>query len=615
MRNIRRAARRLLTVAGLLVLNVVLAAAQPDPIVWEPWETLDLNALDDDNSGSTFAHADIDGLPALRITPGGGSEETKLAYPVSGDALQGWVEYGRIQMEVYLPGENTLNPNSFFLGMGEVTGQWRWVGGQFGVPTGTRGWIAVTFTLDAALRQFEPNGAYVMYLSFFHQLGSGRKSPLTEAFYVGAITLEPVGAAQDPSAEERYGQEVSTLLALDDSAFVEAVARETFDFFWVEAYPETGLIKDRSTPHSAASIASVGFGLAGIPIAIDRGWITHEAGYERARITLETFLNGGVQGENGFFYHFVNGGTGERMWNSELSSIDTALLIAGALVAGQYFEGSDVQELADRLYENVQWDWMLGGRDMLRMGWRPESGFLSASWDHFDESLVLYVLAIGSPTHPIPASTWRSWDRPVNAAGEYIYLPGDPLFVYQYPLAFLDLYGREDAYANYWNNTARACERHQEFARDHSDDYKTYGGGVWGLSASDGPSGYRAYGAAEANHDGTIAPYASSACLPFTPEIALEGMRALLTRYGARVWREYGFVSAINEDANWYSREHIGIDQGDILLMIANAQDRRVWDLFMANQNIQTALESMGFTESAGEYAVTPAYLAAATGQ
>jgi hypothetical protein len=222
--------------------------------------------------------------------------------------------------------------------------------------------------------------------------------------------------------------------------------------------------------------------------------------------------------------------------------------------------------------------------------------------------MLLYVLAIGSPTHPVPASVWDAWNRPIRVAQEYIYLPGEPLFVYQYPQAFLNLRGLEDHFANYWNNTTRACEWNQQFAADNAHLYATYENGVWGLSASDGPEGYRAYGASEVNHDGTIAPYASAACLPFTPDIALEGMRALLREYGARVWRNYGFVSAINEAENWYSREHIGIDQGDILLMISNAQDGLVWELFMSHPAIQTALDRMGFVESTGDYAITPAY-------
>lgn len=607
--------RALLSFACALTISLSGVAAQSETILWEAWASRDISAIGDDNTGSAFDDSDVDGVPILMITPGGSSEETKLAYPVSGDDLEAWVEYGQLQIQVYLPPGNTRNPDSFFLGLADITGAWTWVGGMFGVPGGASGWITVNFALDPVIQQIDADRTYMMYMSFFDQTNSGGKQPLTEPFYIGTISFKANDMVDDTSANERYQQQVDSLLAMDDLAFVDAIARETFDFFWLEANPENGLVKDRSTPQSVSSIASVGFGLAAIPAAIDRGWITRDAGYERARITLETFVNGEVEGERGFFYHFVDMQTGERVWASELSSIDTALLVSGALVAGQYFEGTAVQTLATQLYENVQWDWMLADGDVMRMGWRPESGFLSAAWDHFDESLILYALAIGSPTFPIPAASWDLWDRPINRRGEYIYLPGEPLFVYQYPLAFLDLRGQEDAYANYWNNAVRACQRNRQFSLDRSTDYQTYQNGVWGLSASDGPFGYRAYGAADGNHDGTIAPYAPAACLPFTPENAHEGMRALLRTYGTRVWREYGFVSAINADENWYSRDHIGIDQGDILLMIVNYQDGLVWDLFMAIPNIQQALDAMGFVESTGDYAVTPAYLSGNVGQ
>lgn len=183
---------------------------------------------------------------------------------------------------------------------------------------------------------------------------------------LGGVT---VTVAQTDSAG--LTAEVEALLALDDAALLDAVARQTFDFFWLEANPETGLVKDRSTPDSVSSIAATGFGLAAIPLAVERGWIDADAGYERVYRTLQTFLSGGVQGEAGFFYHFVDLATGERVWNSELSSIDTALLVAGALVAGAYFDGTEVQTLADRLYANVEWDWMRADGELVRMGWRP----------------------------------------------------------------------------------------------------------------------------------------------------------------------------------------------------------------------------------------------------
>jgi hypothetical protein len=606
---------RFLLVLGLCILLTAVTPAQSSSQVWHEWTEPDLRLLGGDNTGSTFALETIDSQIVLQVTPGGSSDETKLAYPISGEELQVWLGSNRVQIEVYLPESNSLNANAFFLGLGNVTSGWNWVGGVFGTANGSAGWITVTYAPGTVINQINPDGSYMLYLSFFSQTGGGSKVTLTEPFYLGAIHILSPDAMQQSAVDSPFTQEVEQLLTLDDQQLIEAVARETFDYFWLEANSETGLVKDRSTPDSVSSIAATGFALAALPIGIDRGWISYEEGYERARITLESFINGEVQGRNGFFYHFVDMQTGERAWNSELSSIDTGLLVAGALVSGQYFAGTEVQSLANQVYANVEWDWMLAGGDLLRMGWLPEREFLQATWDHFDESLILYVLAIGSPTHPIPASAWDLWRRPVRLTGEYIYLPGEPLFVYQYPQAFLALRGLEDAYANYWNNTVRACERSYQFAADSAVHYRTYSNGVWGISASDGPSGYRAYGASEVNHDGTIAPYASVSCLPFTPEIALSGMRALLTEFGANVWREYGFVSAINADQNWYSVDHIGIDQGDILLMLANAQDGFVWELFMANQPIQTGLDRMGFIESSGEYAITPAYLARVKGQ
>lgn len=615
MRNRHQLRRLLIALIGLLLLSVTPLGltAQPDPFFWSAWENKDIAALDDDNSGATFAASEIDGEPVLMVTPGGSADETKLALPVTGAELPNFATHSQVVLDMYLPETNALNPNTFFMGMADVTGGgFTWIAGIFSGSEVEMGWNHVIWTLHPAMRDLIADHDYMIYFSAFHTNAAGGKTPLTEPFYIGHGYLTAQDRSALEAAEARYRQEVAALLEMDDTAFVGAVARHSFDFFWQEANPENGLVKDRSTPDSVASIAAVGFGLAALPVGVERGWITADAGYQRALTTLRTFVNGGVQGEHGFFYHFVSMATGNRVWESELSSIDTALLVAGAVVAGQYFAGTEVQTLADQLYANVEWDWMLGGGRLLKMGWTPEGGFLNAAWDHFDESLLLYALAFGSPTHPIDAAAWAEWRRPVRVLGDdsYIYLPGEPLFVYQYPLAYLDLRGKEDHYANYFNNTARACERNYQYGVDNSGDYATYDHGVWGLSASDGPHGYRAYGASEVNNDGTIAPYASAACLPFTPEIALSGMRALLTEYGERAWREYGFVSAINEAENWYSRDHIGIDVGDTLLMLVNHQDGFVWELFMANPNIQNALDAMGFVASSGDYAVTPAYLA-----
>lgn len=597
----------------LLILSFNSTLAQGSETYWQAWEDKDITALTNDNTGATFTLSDTllspAGSPALEIAPGGTSEETKLVFAVRGTDLQAWDNYQQLHLEVYLPETNTLNPNRFFLGMADATGEWSWIDGVFGLAEGANGWVRVVFTPSAAMHNLNADGEYLLYFSFFFENSAG-KQPLTEVFNLGSLALlSPVAEATSESSE------IETLLALDDAALVEAVARTTFNYFWHEANPENGLVRDRSTPASPSSIAAVGFGLSALTIAADRGWISEADAYDRALVTLQSFTGGFVAGENGFFYHFVDMDTGQRVWESEVSSIDTALLVAGALTVSAYFPDTEAADLAQQLYENVDWTWMLNAQGFISMGWTPENGFLAASWDHFDESLLLYVLAIGSPTHPTPPDVWARWRRPVSISGEYIYLPGEPLFVYQYPLVWLDLRGREDAFAHYFNNTTRACQRNQAFTARRAERVLSYRFGVWGLSASDGPDGYRAYGASDANHDGTIAPYASAACLPFTPEAALESMRALLMYYGSQVWGEYGFFSAFNVDEDWYSRDHLGIDQGDILLMIANYQDAFVWNLIAQNEDVQNGLSAMGFVESQGDYAITPAYLAEVQGR
>jgi hypothetical protein len=594
----------------VLFLFFALNLAQAQTEAWLIWENKDIASLSNDNTGASFAlSGDVqtaDGLESLEVRPSGSAEETKLALAVNGADLQEWTVQDQLTLEVYLPEANAMNPNAFFLGMADVGGNWTWLDGVFGDAQLRSGWNQVVYTLSSPMHAIENDAQYMLYFSFFNE-NAGSKTPLSEAFYLGHAYF----GSPESTGASNYQDEVEALLRMDDAALLDAVARASFDFFWLEANPANGLIKDRSTAESPSSIAAVGFGLAAIPIGIDRGWISHEEGYARTLTTLETFANGGVEGEAGFFYHFVDMQTGRRVWDSELSSIDTALFIIGALTAAEYFPDTEVETLANQLYEAIDWQWMMNERDMVSMGWKSDEGFFSATWDHFDESILLYVLAIASPSHPAPVSMWAEMRRPVDRVLEYIYLPSEPLFVYQYPQAFLDLRDKEDAFANYFNNTTIACERNRNFSINHAEDFETYQHGVWGISASDGPEGYRAYGAAEGYHDGTIAPYASIACLPFTPEYAFESMRAMLSNYGSQAWREYGFVSAINAEENWYSTEHIGIDEGDTLLMIANYQDGFVWNLFMQNETIQQALLDIGFVESQGDYAVTPAYLEA----
>lgn len=405
---------------------------------------------------------------------------------------------------------------------------------------------------------------------------------------------------------EESREEVASLLKLDDDELLEAISRRTFQYFWQEANPRNGLIKDRSTVDSPSSIAAVGFGLSAIPVAVERGWISYDEGYQRALTTLKTFAKGKVEGRKGFYYHFVDMHYGKRVWNCELSSIDTAILIAGGIVCGEYFKGTSVEKYANQLYEKADWQWMTNGEETLTMGWDPLHGFLRARWNGFNEGILATLLAIGSPTHPLSPEAWHKIYRPVKG-GTYINLQDEVLFVYQYPLIWFDLREKEDRYANYWQNAIAAINYNRLFTR-FNRSYLTYRGNIWGLSAGDGPTGYKAYGAFHDKHDGTIVPYASIASLPFTPAESMAAIREMLAKFGPLVWGKYGFVSGFNVDRKWFSKQHIGIDQGAILLMIENYRTGMIWEYFMRHPRVQKALELAGFKESNSEYAVTPAY-------
>ncbi|MDD5645113.1 MAG: glucoamylase family protein, partial [bacterium] len=361
------------------------------------------------------------------------------------------------------------------------------------------------------------------------------------------------------------------IATLDDDKLLDRIQKATFDFFWNESDPETGLIKDRSAKFSPCSVAAVGFGLSVFCVAEERGWVSKEDVYSRILKILKTFRHR-VQNEKGFYYHFVDMRTGKRAGKSEVSSIDTALFLAGALHAAEHFKGTEIEKIAEDLYKRTNWRWMYNEKTgLLRMGWQPESGFLTAEWGMAAEEMIMYILAIGSPTYPVGPDAWQNWQRPVKKRGAetYIYCPGEPLFVYLFSHSWIDFRNKKDEYANYWENTSNAVRSNWQFCLDNSDQYSWYGK-LWGLTASDGPGGYRAYGADFGNHDGTIAPYGILSSVAFMPEESLLSARYMLSEYGERIWTKYGFVSSFNPGRNWFSSDSIGIDQGVLFLMIEN---------------------------------------------
>ncbi|WP_053001264.1 glucoamylase family protein [Kosmotoga pacifica] len=581
--------------------------------IWSMDTPEEISGFDNDNTGATLELSDefvVQGTHSMKVVPSGEALETKVAMDIPQDKIELWSRSNKITMNLYIPEGTELIPTMFFFGMADLTEGWAWVGGVFSNDEPQYGWNQISFELAGSMKEIKPGNKYKVYLAFAGFDAEKNKIPLTEPFYIDGLYVETtkVITFEDrlKMADSAIVKEVNDLLDLDDDDLLAAVEKKAFYYFWNEANPENGLIRDRTRKDSPASIAAVGFGLTAIPVGIENGWISREEGYERVLTTLKTFAEGKVEGKNGFFYHFVDMNTGKRAWNCELSSIDTALLMAGVLFVKEYFAGTEVADLADQLYRAVNWQWMLTDDGVLSMGWKPEGGFLGARWDSFNEGILAYILAIGSPTYPIPAESWDKIYRPIHDT--YISLPQETLFVYQYPNVWVDFRNKEDKYANYFNNAEVATRYNWLFTFMKRFDYETYDIDVWGLSACDGPNGYKAYGAAEDNHDGTIAPYASIASIVFTPDLSLSAIRGMLEKYGPIIWGKYGFVSGFNADANWVSEEFVGIDVGDIVLMIENYRSELIWKYFMKNEYIQNSLKALGFVEKEADYAVTPWY-------
>jgi hypothetical protein len=401
-------------------------------------------------------------------------------------------------------------------------------------------------------------------------------------------------------------------LTADDDRFLEDLSRRTFSFFWEQADPATGIIRDRSqtdgspaseTARDIGSIASVGFGLSGLCIAAARGWQPRSAAIERAELTLRWFAERMTQ-EHGWFFHFVNLRTGAREWQSELSSIDTALLLAGVLTVRRCFaDDEDVVRYADAIYRRVDFQWMLAGHPtLLSHGWKPESGFLSGRWDHYCELMILYLLAIASPTHPIDAQAWYAWSRPVTTFQTLTYISGaDPLFVHQYSHAWIDFRGRrEQTGIDWFANSVTATRAHRAFCLSLSPVFPGYTPEVWGITASDSRNGYVAWGGPPRHPaiDGSVVPAAVGGSLMFTPDITLSALRDMHRRFGERIYGRYGFADAFHPTDGWVNPDVIGIDLGITLLSAENLRTGRVWQWFMANPEMLQALERARLTSS-----------------
>lgn len=361
-------------------------------------------------------------------------------------------------------------------------------------------------------------------------------------------------------------------------------------------------MKDRAATHGTdagtlSSIASTGFGLAGLCIADSRRY-RPSALIKRRVIASLDFLLTQAPTLKGFFYHFMNMNTGARAGNSEVSSIDTAILLCGVLTCRAHFQDAQITDLATQIYNRIDWHWMLNGGPTLCRAWSPDRGFHPGRWDSYAEMMMLYLLAIGSPTNPIPASSWDEWSRPILDYRGLRYITGyAPLFIHQFSHAWIDFRNKRDAYADYFDNSVVATKAHKLFCLSLAAQFSDYTNSVWGISASDSVSGYVAWGGPPAMGpiDGSIVPSAVAGSLPFLPEEALAALQNVYAKFSPRAWTRYGFVNAFNPLTGWYDPDVVGIGLGITLLMIENYQTRFVWNTFMKNTEINEAMALVGF--------------------
>jgi hypothetical protein len=442
----------------------------------------------------------------------------------------------------------------------------------------------------------------------------------------------------------RHGGEAQTSAPVPDALLVELQER-TFRFFWETGNPQNGLIPDRYPTPSYASIAAVGFGLTTYPIGVERGYITREQARERVLATLR-FLGSAPQGPEargrsgykGFFYHFLDMKTGERFDDSELSTVDTALLVAGALFCQSYFDGADPEEaeiraLVEKIYSRVDWRWAQPKGPAITLGWSPEEGFLKYDWRGYNEAMLVYLLALASPTFPVGTDAWTEWtstyDKHWHGTAGQEFLNFAPLFGHQYTHVWLDFRKIQDAYMrrrglDYFENSRRAVYAQQAYAISNPLRCKEYGATVWGITASDGPAdvtledasgkrSFRTYTArGTATHDDcTLAPTAAAASIPFAPEVAIPAVREMHRRYGEQIYAKYGFLDAFNptftfdvplrhgrhvKGFGWVAGDYLGIDQGPILAMIENYRSGFVWRVMRENRYVRHGLTRAGFS-------------------
>jgi hypothetical protein len=433
--------------------------------------------------------------------------------------------------------------------------------------------------------------------------------------------------------------------------FYEEIEERTFRYFWETANRKNGLVPDRWPTPSFCSIAAVGLALACYPIGVERGWCSRAEARDLTLTTLRFFWDApqgpepaGRAGHKGFFYHFIDMENGTRFRDVELSSVDTTFLLMGMLFAGQYYDGTDPREaeirrLADAIYARADWNFFRSdGRKAVSMGWHPERGLIERNWDGYNEGMMVYVLGLAAPEHPLPGDSWSAWTAPYprcwRGEGATRHLAFAPLLGHQYSHIWIDFRGIQDATMreagiDYFENSRRATYANRAYCTANPMRWDGYSKDIWGLTACDGPGAFRLpfkgetrqfhgysargpLGQPDERDDGTLAPTAALGCLPFAPEIVIPAAQALRAASGGRLWGRYGFLDSFNPSFKyrdvkpekgsvdpvhgWVDDDYLGLDQGPILVMAANYRNDFVWGRMRQVPAIRRGLTLAGFT-------------------
>jgi hypothetical protein len=405
-------------------------------------------------------------------------------------------------------------------------------------------------------------------------------------------------------------------ISKEDDQFLDDLSRRCFQYIWDFSDPDTGMTRGRAkadgTPYDPnradiGSIAVTGFGLAGMCIGAERGWVKPDEARTRVRNSLRFFADHAIH-EHGWFFHWMNVKDGRRTGvlensekKSELSSIDTALLMGGILAAKGYFQkDAEIQKLATKIYERMDFQWMLNGDPrLLSHGWTPETGFLTARWAKYSEFTIIYLLGIGSPSHGIDPESWYAWERPENIYGNYKYVGLSPLFTHQYSQVFVDYRKRPERRGtkiDWFENSVTATRAHRQFCIDLAKEFPGYNENIWGITSSNSATGYKAWGGPprKSNIDGTVVPCAAAGSLMLAPDICVPALKAMKQQFGDKIYGKYGFTDAFHPTKDWASADVLGLDTGITLLSAENLRTGNLWKWFMRNPEIPRAMEKAG---------------------